>query len=252
MIQAILLAGGKGTRLAPLTDNLPKPLVPIHGRPMILYVLEHLKRAGITNIAISVAHLGHMIEEYLGDGSAMGMQISYIREPEPMGTGGWMRLIDWDALAPEFLVANADNLFWIDVPAFLARHRETGAAASIAAIELPSETILNYELLKSSDDGRQLVDYIDRSRSAEYLQGRSTGFINSGWYVMTPAVQSVVPETAPISHETHVWPSLVQNGHVLGFYHGTEPWFDSGTHERLARVAAFLVEHPEYVSRNVS
>ncbi len=238
-IQAIVLAGGKGTRLSPLTDNLPKPLVPIAGRPMMSYVLEHLKSAGITNIAIATAHLGHMIEETFGDGSAQGLQLSYLREPSPMGTGGWTKLVDWNKLADNFFVLNADNLFWIEVLKFLDRHRSLGAAATIAAIEIPSANALNYELLAPDDSRTQLVEYVDRNRGDE-LRKQPTVFVSSGWYVMTPAIRSHVPEDLPVSNEAHLWPSLAKCGRPLGFYHATEPWFDSGTHERLARVEAFV------------
>lgn len=238
-IQAVILAGGKGTRLAPLTDNLPKPLVPLLGKPMILYVLEHLRAAGVTRVAISVAHLGQMIEDALGDGSAIGMEISYLREPEPMGTGGWTKLIDWSQLDDHFLVLNADNLFWIDVPAFWQRHKDTQAQATIAAIEIPSETAVNYELLAPSEDRLQLLDYVDRTRG-EALRRQPTVFVSSGWYIMTPQVALHVPEALPVSNESHLWPALAKSGASLGFYRATEPWFDSGTHERLARVEAFL------------
>ncbi len=238
-IQAVILAGGKGTRLAPLTDNLPKPLVPVLGRPMMLYVLEHLKAAGITNVAIAVAHLGHLIEQEFGTGGGLGMQISYLKEPEPMGTGGWSKLVDWSGLADDFLVLNADNLFWIDVAAFIARHKEAKARATIAAIEIPSETAINYELLAPNTEHTRLLDYVDRTRGQE-LRAKPTVFVSSGWYIMTPAVREHVPGWLPVSNEAHIWPALAQSGAPLGFYRATEPWFDSGTHERLARVEAFL------------
>lgn len=248
MIEAILLAGGKGTRLAPLTNDIPKPLVPLHGKPMMQYVLEHLRRAGITNVAVTVAHLGHLIEETFGDGSRLGMQLSYLREPEPMGTGSWAKLVRWNDVADRFLVANADNLFWVDVAALLQRHDEEAAIASLAGIELPSADIVNYELLRPSANRRQLDAYVDRSQSAPELCGKSSGFINSGWYVMTPGVRDLVDDVVPISNEVHLWPRLAASGRSIGFYHATEPWFDSGTHERLARVADFIANNPAYVS----
>lgn len=245
-IQAVILAGGKGTRLAPLTDNLPKPLVQVAGLPIILHVLRHLKQSGITTVAISVAHLGHMIEDALGDGTLLGMHITYLREPEPMGTGGWAKLVDWDALDETFLVLNADNMFWIDVEKFVARHREEKSIATLAAIELPSADILNYEILRPSEHGTRLEAWVDRSHTAEELAGKASGFINSGWYIMTPRVRDFVHDVLPFSNETHLWPALAASDETLGFYHATEPWFDSGTHERLARIEAFLKNNPEY------
>lgn len=219
---------------------------------MMVYVLEHLRRAGVTEVAVAVAHLGDMIERAFGDGSSMGMHITYLHEPEPMGTGGWAKLVDWDALDEQFLVLNADNLFWIDVPAFLARHAETNAVATLAAIELPSEAIMNYEILRPTEQKSTLDAWVDRSRTAEELTGKVSGFINSGWYVMTPRVRDFVTDVLPYSNETHLWPALAASDATVGFYHATEPWFDSGTHERLARVAAFLQSHPEYDGSDAS
>ena len=243
MIQAILLAGGKGTRLAPLTDHLPKPLVTIHGKPMMQYVLEHLRAAGITNVAVSVAHLGHLIEQEFGDGSELGMTLTYLREPEPMGTGGWAMLANWDALDDHFFVVNADNLFWIDLQAFMQRHRATNAIATIAGTELPSSDIVNYEILRTDEERERLLGYIDRTQSAKELEGRASGHINTGWYIMTKDVRQFVDTTLPFSNEVHLLPRIAASGHPVGFYHATEPWFDSGTHERLVRVASFIEKH---------
>jgi NDP-sugar pyrophosphorylase family protein len=244
-IEAILLAGGRGTRLAPLTDTLPKPLVPVAGKPMMDYVLEHLKAAGITRVAISVAYLGSLIEDYYGDGSAIGMEISYLREPELMGTGGWMRLVDRGELADRFIVANADNLFWVDVNALLARHDETDGLATIAGIAIPSENAVNYEILATNEERTRLHDYVDRKLAEPHRTASPEVFVSSGWYVMTPEVIDHAPEVMPLSHEHHVWPALSKSGKPMGFYHGTEPWFDSGTPERLARVEAFLKDNPK-------
>ncbi len=246
MIQAILLAGGKGTRLAPLTDNLPKPLVKIHGKPMMQYVLDHLREAGIIEVAVSVAHLGHMIQEEFGDGSSLGMKLSYLVEPEPMGTGGWMKLVNWDLLEDDFILANADNLFWIDVKKFLERHRESKGIATIAGVELPSAEIVKYEILRPNDERNRLHAYVDRANAESELEGKETGFISSGWYVMNKGVMNkgvrslIVRFPLPLSNELHLWPAISASDESVGFYHAKEPWFDSGTHERLARVSNFI------------
>jgi NDP-sugar pyrophosphorylase family protein len=245
-IQAIILAGGKGTRLAPLTDFLPKPLVAVGGVPMILHILQHLRRAGITRVAIATAHLGQLIEQALGSGEKYGMNISYLREPEPMGTGGWSKLVDWDNLDDNFLVLNADNIFWIDIKQFLARHLAERSIATLSAIELPSTDILNYEILRPASMRMRLEAWVDRTKTQEELADKKTGFINSGWYIMTPRVREYVDDILPISNEAHIWPRLAVSGESIGFYHATEPWFDSGTHERLARVEDFLKNNPQY------
>lgn len=240
-IQAVVLAGGKGTRLAPITDTIPKPLVPVKGKPICDYVLEHLKEAGITRVALSIAHMSDQIKEYYGDGSQIGMEISYVVEPQPMGTGGWTQLIDWEELEDEVLVLNADNIFWIDIEAFVKRHREVGGVATIAAVELPSEQMSAAELLLHS--GSELMDYVDREDSEPYLKENDTVFISSGWYVLNPKkVRPFIEEKSPISMEQDVWPALAKGEEPIGFYPATEPWFDTGTHERLARIEQFLDE----------
>lgn len=240
MIQAIILAGGRGTRLAPLTDHLPKPLVAIHGKPMMQYVLEHLRSAHITNVVVTVSYLGAMIEKTFGDGSWLGMNISYLYEPEPMGTAGWTKLIDWNCLDDHFVVMNADNLFWIDVAAFLQRHHDIHAIATIAGKALPSHEIMNYEILRPNDREDRLMAYIDRSQASQELTHRQKGFINTGWYIMTKHVRHFVDDTLPFSHEVHLWPRMAASGSPLGFYPASEPWFDSGTPERLQRVTEFI------------
>ncbi len=247
-LQAIILAGGKGTRLAPLTDHLPKPLVPVRGKAMIRYVLEHLQRAGIVRVAISTAHLGHLIQEQLGDGAALGMSLSYLQEPEPMGTAGWTRLVDWDSLDDQFLVLNADNLFWIDIAQFFARHRDTEALATIAAIQLPSNSVSAAELLVGNDARTHLERYVDRTEAHQFIGASPSVLISSGWYVMSPHVRNHVPDVTPVSHELHVWPALAASGQPIGLYQAVEPWFDSGTHERLARVEQFLNDNPGYAA----
>jgi len=242
-IQAILLAGGKGTRLAPLTDNCPKPMVPIHGRPMIEYVLDHLKEHGITNVALAIAHQGDQIKDHFGDGSKFGMQISYLEEPEPMGTGGWTQLVDWDRLADEFIVANADNLFWIDIDKFMNRQRSINGAATIAAIQIPVDKHGAHEVLLHDDEKEQLTNYIDRSECKPHIENNDSIFVSSGWYIMTPQIRDLIPEQCPISNETDIWPLLDQSEHNLGFYHAEESWFDSGTHERLERVAKHIEDN---------
>jgi NDP-sugar pyrophosphorylase family protein len=249
-IEAIILAGGRGTRLAPLTDNCPKPLVPVKGRPMIEYVMDHLKSHGITNVALSTAHMGEMIEERYGDGSDWGLKITYLREPQPMGTGGWAHLVDWDNLADRFLVLNADNLFWIDIDAFLERHDSLNAAASIAAIKIPVDKHAAYEVLLHDDEKRRLTNYVDRSQSAPHVQANEYIFVSSGWYIMSPAVRDYLIKKSPYSNEADLWPALDASDEALGFYHAEEPWFDTGTHERLARVERFLDDHDELVDRS--
>ena len=169
-----------------------------------------------------------MIQDAFADGSSLGMQLTYLIEPEPMGTGGWTQLVDWDQLADRFLVLNADNLFWVDLPAFFSRHETEGALASIAAIEIPVDKHAAYEVLVHDDNKQQLVDYVKRDNAAPIVEASDSLFVSSGWYIMTPEIQNHIPQQNPISNEFDIWPLLATQQSPIGFYEATEPWFDSG------------------------
>lgn len=245
-IQAIVLAGGKGTRLAPLTDTRPKALVPLCGKPIVQWVLEHLREAGIKNVALSVAHMHDQIEAYFGDGSSLGISLSYLREPSPMGTGAWSRLVDWNRLADPFLVVNGDNVFWVDVKKLLAVHDQS-SGATIASTRIESASVSGAELILPDASGRRMMAYVDRSESAPLLAARPSVLINSGWYVFSPSVREHIPDVLPCSNEAHIWPALVSRLERVGLYDADEPWFDSGTPERLARIESFIHQHHLHV-----
>lgn len=129
-MQAIILAGGKGTRLKPFTVSFPKPLVPLGDAPILEVIVKQLARAGVKEIVISTGHLAHLIEAYFGDGARFGVPIRYVREEKPLNTAGALRLIS--GLAEDFLVMNGDILTSLDFKALMALHRKSGAAATIS------------------------------------------------------------------------------------------------------------------------
>ncbi len=211
-IQAIILAGGKGTRLAPLTDTIPKPLVRVADKPILDHVLAWLKRYGVTRVALSIAHMADQIQAEYGDGSSRGMEISYLVEPTPMGTAGWTKLVDFDALENRFLVLNADNIFYLDLDRFLVRHQEVGGIATIAAVKIPSKTVSGAEALVANGDKTRLDRYVDREDSGPLLEANDSIYVSSGWYVMTPSVRDFIPEQEMVSMEKDLWPALARNG----------------------------------------
>ncbi len=129
-MKAVILAGGRGTRLAPYTTVFPKPLVPISDRPIIDIILQQLAQYGITDVTISLGHLGHLIQAYYAAGSVYGLRLSYVSESQPLGTAGSLTLVP--GLDSTFLVMNGDILSTLDYHALICHHRTVGAGLTIA------------------------------------------------------------------------------------------------------------------------
>src|SRR5687767_8898697 len=138
-MQALILAGGEGTRLRPLTSTVPKPVVPLVDRPFIAFMLDWLHRHGVDDVVMSCGHLAAGVRNVLGDGSAFGIRLRYVEEPIPLGTGGAVKFAE-SLLQDRFLMLNGDVLSDIDVSAQIARHEAAGAAATLTLtpVEDPS------------------------------------------------------------------------------------------------------------------
>src|SRR6059058_340416 len=148
-MQALILAGGQGTRLRPLTSTIPKPVVPLVGRPFISYMLEWLHSHGVDDVILSCGFMADAVREVLGDGSEVGIRLRYLEEPEPLGTGGALKYAE-DLLAERFYMLNGDVLTDIDLTQQLAQHERTGARATLALI--PVEDPSPYGLVRRDAD----------------------------------------------------------------------------------------------------
>lgn len=148
--EAVILAGGRGTRLHPYTALMPKPLVPVGDRAVLEWLLLHLHRHGIRSVILAVNHLRQLIQAYFGDGAALGLHIDYVMEDQPLGTAGPLALM-LDRLGPQVLVANGDLLTDTDIAGLLRRHAETGADATIAAMRRDHQ--VEYGVLDTAADG---------------------------------------------------------------------------------------------------
>lgn len=148
--EAVIMAGGRGTRLHPYTAVLPKPLMPVGDRAVLEWLLLHLRRHGIRSVILAVNHLRQLIQAYFGDGTALGLRIEYVVEEQPLGTAGPLGLM-LGRLAPQVIVANGDLLTDLDVAALTQRHRATGADATIAAMR--REHQVEYGVLDTAEDG---------------------------------------------------------------------------------------------------
>ena len=148
-MQAVILVGGEGTRLRPLTSTVPKPVVPLVDRPFIVYMLEWLRRHGVDDVILSCGFLATSVRNVLGDGSAFGLRLRFVEEPEPRGTAGALKYAE-DLLEERFLMLNGDVLTDIDLTAQIAQHESTGATGTLALVPVPDPSA--YGLVRLNDD----------------------------------------------------------------------------------------------------
>ena len=217
-LSCLILAGGLGTRLAPLICDLPKPMAQVAGRPFLAYLLEQVQAAGCTDVVLSVGHKGHLIEAYFGDGSYYGLHLRYVREPKPLGTGGALALARPLLGTTTCLVLNGDSYCPLDLHALLAQHQALGAYATIAATQVPDPAPYG-QLVLAADD--TIISFREKGESAE------PGYVNAGIYLLEQAVLNLLPSTTPSSLERDLFPLLVGRG-LYAFRQAT-PFIDIGT-----------------------
>jgi mannose-1-phosphate guanylyltransferase len=222
-MQALILAGGEGTRLRPLTSTIPKPVVPLVDRPFITYMIEWLRSHGVDDVILACGFMAEDVRSVLGDGQSLGLRLRYVEEPRPLGTGGALKYAQ-DLLAERFLMLNGDVLTDLDLSAQLAQHERTGARATLALV--PVEDPSAYGLVRCGSD-HSVQAFIEKPAAGE----ADTNLISAGAYVLE---RDVLDEMAPagtnISIERDVFPLLVDRG--LYGYAGAAYWLDIGTPER--------------------
>ena len=220
-MQALILAGGKGTRLRPLTMHTPKPIVPIANQPFLLYQLELLKRADVRDVILSLSYQPQKIEDKLGDGSDYNVRISYAVEASPLGTAGAYR--NAAALISETTVVfNGDVLTDIDMNDVIRFHRERQAAATIVLTPVPNPT--DYGLVETEKDGR-VRRFLEKPKPEEV----TCDTINAGIYILEPRVLDYVPEAEPFMFEYGVFPQLLNRKEPFYSYVWQGYWRDIGT-----------------------
>lgn len=203
-MKALILAGGKGTRLRPLTVYTPKPIVPFLNQPFLLLQLNSLRRAGITDITLSLSYQPDKIEQILGDGSDYGVNLRFITEPAPMGTGGAYRYAAED-LRETTIVFNGDILTDIDITKVIEFHKEKASEATI--VLTPVENPSAYGLVETESDGKVLK--FREKPSAEELPFLTTNNINAGIYILEPTILDIIPKGENTSFEYKVFPDLL-------------------------------------------
>jgi mannose-1-phosphate guanylyltransferase/phosphomannomutase len=221
-MRAVIIAGGSGTRLRPLTYNTPKPMVPLFNKPFLQYQMELLKRHGITEIIVNLHYLSNVIEDYFGDGSELGLKIFYSREEKALGTAGAVKLAEEFFDDEPLVVLNGDILTDVDLSAILAFHKEKKARATITMIRVTDPTA--YGLIFTDGDG-QVTRFLEKPSWDE----ATVDTVNAGIYVLDPSVFRYVPRNEAYSFERGLFPLLLQlNERVCG-YTTDAYWLDIGS-----------------------
>jgi mannose-1-phosphate guanylyltransferase len=233
-MQAIVLVGGEGTRLRPLTSHVPKPALTLVDRPFLAYMIEWLAAHGVTEAVLACGFLPDVLQEALGEGEHAGVKLTYVTEPDRRGTAGAIRFAA-DALGDElderFLALNGDVLTDLDLTALMEAHREREARATIALY--PVEDSAAYGLV-SVDGGGGVTEFVEKTGEAV------PGEINAGAYFLERSVLDLIPPDREVSIEREVFPHLVGNG--LGALRLDGYWMDIGTPERYLRASWDILE----------
>jgi mannose-1-phosphate guanylyltransferase len=232
-VQALILVGGEGTRLRPLTSAMPKPVVPLVDQPFITYMLQWLRGHGVDDVILSCGFMADSMRTVLGDGGELGVRLRYIEEPKPLGTGGALKFAE--ALLDErFFMFNGDTLTDIDLTAQLRQHEETGARATLALV--PVEDPSAYGLVRRNDDG-SVTEFVEKPGPEQI----DTNLINAGAYVLERDVlEGMAPAGSNISIEREVFPTLVGRG--LYGYEASGYWLDIGTPQRYLQATFDILE----------
>jgi mannose-1-phosphate guanylyltransferase len=240
-MQALILAGGKGTRLRPLTVYTPKPIVPVLNRPFLLYQIEILRRSGIQDIILSLNYQPDKIRQVLGDGREYGVNLRYVTEPSPMGTAGAYKFAASEIRATT-VVLNGDVLTDLDVSAVVARHAARGAQASI--VLTPVENPAAYGLVET-DSAEKVLRFLEKPQP-EQLAALSTNNVNAGIYVLEPAVLDLIPDGENYSFEYNLFPDLLgQNKKFYADVRRGDYWRDIGTPN------SYLAAHLDFLAGKV-
>jgi mannose-1-phosphate guanylyltransferase len=278
-MQALILVGGEGTRLRPLTSTVPKTVVPLVDRPFIAFMLEWLRGHGIEDVVMSCGFLATGLRDVLGDGSGLGIRLHFVEEPDPRGTAGALKFAE-SMLDERFVMLNGDILTDIDLTAQIAQHERTGAQATLALV--PVEDPTAYGLVHLAED-HSVSDYVEkpspdqikrgaagqgppgerRTRPQAGESGRAgspasvgrggrdlhqsyTNLINAGAYVLERTVLDLVPPDRNVSIEHEVLPLLIGNG-FYGFP-SQSYWLDIGTPERYLKGTFDIIEGKLYTA----
>ena len=240
-MQALILAGGKGTRLRPLTVYTPKPIVPVLNRPFLLYQIEILRQAGVKDITLSLNYQPDKIEHLLGNGSEYGVNLRYVTEPNPMGTGGAYKYAA-EAIRETTVVFNGDVLTDLDVFKVIGFHQQKKAEATI--VLTPVENPSAYGLVET-DEENKVLRFLEKPKPEE-LADLTTNNINAGIYILEPSVLELIPAGENSSFEYNIFPELLERERQFyAFVMSGNYWRDIGTPD------SYLQAHHDFLNGKI-
>jgi len=204
--KAVIMAGGKGVRLRPITYEIPKPMVPIRGRPLLEHTIEMLRKQDIREVILSIGYLGNKIKEYFGNGSKFGVKINYVEETKPMGTAGALKLVK-PLVDESFIVLLGDNLMDINLGELYSFHKESKAKATMALKSVNDPAPFGVTVLK----GNKIVQFTEKPKTPP------SNLVNAGAYVLEPEVLDMIPQGHSMM-EKDVFPQLASKGELNGYF----------------------------------
>jgi len=228
-MRAVVLAGGKGARLRPLTYTIPKPLLPVGEKPILEEIVERLKSFGVTDLTIAVGYRAELIETYFRDGAQLGVRIGYIREAQPLGTAGPLSLLDAGTGDEPLLVMNGDILTDLDVREFISSHLRSGNALTIATREFRLQH--PYGVIRT-EDGR-ITGIVEKPAVVD--------MVSAGIYAVQPSALSLIPRGRPFDMPDFV-NALIAAGRAVGGYELHGEWLAIDRIEQLEEAARMLAE----------
>jgi mannose-1-phosphate guanylyltransferase len=235
-MKAMILAAGKGTRVQPMTYDLPKPMIPLLGKPVMAYLVEHLAESGVTEIMVNVSYLHEKIEEYFGEGRQFGVQIGYSFEgytdndgtvvPQALGSAGGMKKIqDFGGFFDETtIVVCGDAVIDLDLKSALYAHKRSGALVSVITKEVPWDKVSNYGVVVTDSDGR-VIEFQEKPTSAE----ARSNTVSTGIYIFEPEIMNWIPSGQNFDIGADLFPLLAANGVAFFAQSRAFNWVDIGS-----------------------
>jgi mannose-1-phosphate guanylyltransferase/mannose-1-phosphate guanylyltransferase/phosphomannomutase len=249
-MQAVIIAGGKGTRLSPLTLRSPKPMLPLFDRPFLRWMVERCQQVGLTDILMNIRYQATQIQDYFGDGHDFGVQIRYVIENEALDTAGAMKLAEPFYTGEPLVVFNADILTDLDLKALMQVHEQTQAQATIALARVPDPTAFGLvELVDLTSDNGYAVGTIrsfQEKPTEEEAKILGIDTVNAGTYVLNPEIFEQYGADHPLSFERTVFPNLLANQQKITGLVWEGYWLDLGT------PAKFYGAHTDILQRKMS